>query len=102
MSSLEFHTLPGEPPTIEEGIQTLIEDGKEALKERYSSCEKEIVNHPLKAVAIAAATGYLLHRLPLRAIFITKMRILSALVPPVLLAIGAAKTCEYLQSKVRK
>lgn len=91
-----------EPPTVEEGVQALIDDGKTFLRRQYEACEEQVVKHPAKAVLVAVAAGYLLDQLPLRAIFIAKMRVLAALTPPVLFAFGAAKVCEYLQTKARQ
>jgi len=45
----------------------------------------------------AVAAGYLLHRLPVRAILVTQVRVLSALAPPALFFFGAAKLYEFLQ-----
>ncbi len=50
----------------------------------------------------AVAAGYCLHRLPVRSLLVSQVRLLAALTPPALLAIGAAKLCEYLQSQVRE
>lgn len=91
-----------EPPTVEEGVQALIDDGKTFIRRKYDACEKQVVKHPAQAVLAAVAAGYLIDRLPLRAIFIAKMRVLAALTPPVLFAFGAAKVCEYLQTKARE
>lgn len=100
MSALQPSLLP--PPTVEEGLHALVDDGRSYLRQRYEACQDAVVNHPTTAVLTALAIGCVLDRLPLRAIFITKMRILAALTPPVLFAIGAAKTCEYLQTKARE
>lgn len=79
----------------------MLQDGKRTLKQRYGALEAEVAQHPTKAVLFATAAGYLLNRLPLRSILIANVRIAASLTPPLLLAIGAAKACEYLQSKAR-
>jgi hypothetical protein len=43
------------------------------------------------------AAGYLLNRLPVRAILVTQVRVLSALMPPALFLFGAAKLYDFLQ-----
>lgn len=101
MSSIEPQSPLGHAPTVEEGLHALLEDGKRSLKQRCQALEAEVARHPAKAVLCATAAGYLLNRLPLRSLLITNVRIASALAPPLLLAIGAAKACEYLQSKAR-
>lgn len=90
------------PPSIEAGINALIEDVKHQASNGYHRCEARIRKSPGKAVLAAVAAGYVLHRLPLRAILVTKVRLLTALAPPAMLAFGAAKLCEYLQTQARK
>ena len=59
---------------------------------------KEYVRrNPVPVVLGAVAFGYVLHRLPVRAILVTKVRVLSALTPPALLLFGAAKLYDFLQ-----
>ena len=101
MSSIESHGGAGHPPTVEEGLQTMLLDGQRTLKQRCHDLESEVTKHPAKALLYATVAGYLLNRLPLRAILIANVRIAAALTPPLLLAIGAAKACEYLQAKAR-
>lgn len=50
----------------------------------------------------AVVAGYPLHRLPVRAILLTQVRVLSALTPPVLILFGAAKLYEFLQRQELK
>lgn len=90
------------PATVEAGLQSLLEDAKTKVSERYHDCEKYVRKSPGKAVMIAVAAGYLLHRLPIRHLFVTQARILAALAPPALVAFGAAKCCEVLQKQARK
>jgi hypothetical protein len=53
----------------------------------------------MTSVLGAAAAGYLLHRMPVRAILVTQVRVLSALTPPALFLFGAAKLYEFLQKQ---
>lgn len=100
MSDPDYFLTP--PPTVEEGVQALLDDGRSFFRDRYEECKEHVVNHPTASILTALAVGCVLDRLPLRAIFITKMRIIAALAPPVLFAVGAAKACEYLQTKARQ
>ncbi len=82
---------------MEEGVNVLLGNVREGIRERYRKCENRIRNSPTKAVLGAVAAGYLMHRLPMRAIVLTQVRVLSALTPPALLLFGAAKLFEFLQ-----
>lgn len=88
--------------TIEDGLHSLVDDIKQCAAKQLSCCEKMIREDPAKAMMLAIAAGYCLHRLPLRAIFVTKIRVLAALAPPAMLAIGAAKLAEFLQQQAHE
>lgn len=90
------------PPTVEEGVNALIADVKHSAQSRYEEYEACIRKSPGKAVLIAVAAGYCLHRLPLRSLLVSQVRLMAALAPPTLLAFGAAKLCEFLQYKARE
>ena len=85
------------PLTMEEGVNVLIGNARRSIRQRYQKCESRIRKSPTKAVLGAVAAGYLMHRLPVRAIVVTQARVLSALTPPALLLFGAAKLLEFLQ-----
>jgi hypothetical protein len=89
------------PPTIEEGVNALLHEAKEKIQQRFSHCEDCIRESPGKAILGAMAAGYLLHRLPVRSLLVTQVRLMAALAPPTLLAFGAAKLCEFLQKQAR-
>ena len=91
-----------EPPSIEQGLQSLLDEAKGKVSRRYEECEQYVRRSPGKAMLIALGTGYLAHRLPLRSLVVTQTRILAALTPPALVAFGAAKLCELLQKQARK
>ena len=86
---------------MQEGVNALLGNARQGIRERYQECENRIRNSPTKAVLGAVAAGYLIHRLPMRAIVVTQARILSALTPPALLLFGAAKLFEFLQRQKR-
>jgi hypothetical protein len=54
----------------------------------------------MAAMVAAMAAGYCLHRLPVRAVVIAQIRLLSALVPPALLLYGAVKANELLHKQI--
>lgn len=89
-------------PTIEQGVNALVEDVKHKVHSSYESCEQRIRRSPGKAVLVAVAAGYCLHRLPIRSLLVAQARLLTALAPPALFAFGAAKLCEFLQNEARR
>ncbi|MEO5912888.1 MAG: hypothetical protein ABIS50_01560 [Luteolibacter sp.] len=91
-----------EPPTVEQGVAALIEDVKHKVHSSYESCEDRVRRSPGKAILVAAAAGYCLHRLPVRSLLVTQVRLMAALAPPALFAFGAAKLCEFLQNEARR
>jgi hypothetical protein len=88
---------PEAPLSMEEGVNALIGNARQGLRQRYQNCENRIRKSPTQAVLGAVAAGYLMHRLPMRAIIVTQARVLSALTPPAVLLFGAAKLFEFLQ-----
>lgn len=89
-------------PTIEEGVNALLHDAKKKACDRYEHCEQCVRESPAKAIMVAVAAGYLLHRLPVRSLLVSQVRVIAALAPPALFAFGAAKLCEFLQAKARQ
>jgi hypothetical protein len=85
------------PLSIEEGVNVLLSNTRQCIRHRYQECQNRIRESPTTAVLGAVAVGYLLHRMPVRAILVTQVRVLSALTPPALLLFGAAKLYEFLQ-----
>lgn len=89
------------PPTVEQGVNALVTDAKRSVCEQYGRYEQMVRESPGKAVLISMGAGYLLHRLPVRSLLVTQVRLIAALAPPTLLAFGAAKLCEFLQNQTR-
>ncbi|RYD37077.1 MAG: hypothetical protein EOP87_04270 [Verrucomicrobiaceae bacterium] len=90
------------PPSIEDGVNALIDDAKHKASDGYHRCEQRVRESPGKAILFAVGAGYLLHRLPVRSLLVSQVRVVAALAPPVLVAFGAAKLCEYLQGQARR
>ncbi len=90
---------PAKPLSMEEGVSELMNKARECISQRCQKCEDQIRKSPRTAVLGAVAVGYLLHLLPLRAILVTKVKVLSALTPPALLLFGAGKLYEFLQQQ---
>ena len=82
---------------MEQGIDVLLCNARQGIRQGFEQCQQQIRKSPATAVLSAVAVGCLLHRLPMRAILVTQVRVLSALAPPALFLFGAAKLCELLQ-----
>jgi hypothetical protein len=85
--------------SVDDGIHSMLSSSKDkavACLEKWEDCVKQ---KPVQAIAGALVAGILIHRLPIRSILIAKIKIISALAPPALLAYGAAKVVEILQQK---
>lgn len=82
---------------MEEEVHVLLCNAKQSIRHRFHECENRIRESPKNAVVGALAVGYLLHRMPVRAILVTQVRVLSALAPPALFLFGAAKLFDFLQ-----
>lgn len=93
---------PADSPTIEQGVNTLIRDAKKYALHRYANYEARVRRSPTKSMLCATAAGYCLHRLPLRSLLISQVRLVTAVTPVLVLAFGAAKVCEYLQNQATK
>ena len=85
--------------SMEEGLKNILCDARESVHQQHMKCENYIRESPTTAMLGAVAFGYCLHRLPVRAILVTKVRVLSALTPPALLLFGAAKLYDFLQKQ---
>lgn len=85
--------------SLEEGVHVLMNNARQCIRERHEECEDRIRKSPTNAMLGAVAVGYILHRLPLRRILVTKVRVLAALTPPALILFGAAKLFDVLQKK---
>lgn len=83
--------------SMEEMVGVSLCNARQGIRHRYQRCENQIRKSPTAAVLGAVAVGYLLHRLPVRAILVTQVRVLSALTPPALFLFGAAKLYDFLQ-----
>ena len=92
-------TDPNSPPSVEDGLRSVLHSGKEKAYDCLEKWEDCVRRHPVESVLGAVAAGCLLHRLPVRSILVTKVKIISALAPPALFAYGAAKLVELLQRK---
>lgn len=86
------------PATVEAVIGGSCCKVRDGIRHRYHQCENHIRKSPIASVLGAVCIGYLLHRLPVRAILVTKVRVLTALAPPVLFLYGAIKVIAILQN----
>jgi hypothetical protein len=90
---------PCEPASVEEMVCASLCNVRQGMRRRFESCENRIRQSPTASVVGAVAAGYFLHRMPVRAILVTQVRIITALTPPALLLFGAAKIYDYLQKQ---
>jgi hypothetical protein len=88
-------------PSVEKEVNALLSDIDQSLRHSYQICERHVRQAPTTSVLGAVLAGYCLHRLPLRAIMVANVRVLSSLLPPVIFALGAAKTLELIQNSAR-
>ncbi len=84
-------------PSIDDGVRDLMRKARQTIRQQHQNCENSIRQSPTKAVLIAVGVGCFLHLLPMRAILMTKVRVLSALAPPALYLFGVAKLIEFLR-----
>ena len=97
-----MNEISNQPPALlsmEEGVAVLWNNARQGLRHRFEKCEARIRMSPMTSVLGAAAAGYLLHRMPVRAILVTQVRVLASLTPPALFLFGAAKLYEFLQKQ---
>ncbi|RYD36587.1 MAG: hypothetical protein EOP87_05185 [Verrucomicrobiaceae bacterium] len=92
-------TDPHSVPSVDDGIRSVLHSGKEKTLDCLGKWEDRVRKHPVESVLGAVVVGCLLHRMPVRSILVAKVKLVSALAPPALLAYGAAKLCEILQKK---
>jgi len=90
---------PVPPLSVEDGTNVTFRRAQEALCHGYQECKQHVRKAPCTSVFFAAAAGYCLHRMPVRAIVVAQVRLLSALAPPTLLLLGLAKFREILKSQ---
>ncbi len=85
--------------SMEEGVHVLLDNARQAICYRYHKCNNRIRKSPTTSVIGAVAAGYLLHRLPVKSILVTQVRVLAALTPPALILFGAAKLYDFLRKQ---
>jgi len=85
--------------SVEEMVSASLSKVRLGIHQRYQECENQIRKSPATSVLGAVAVGYLLHRMPVRAILLTQVRVLSALALPALFLLGAAKLFGFLQKQ---
>ncbi|MDZ4288993.1 MAG: hypothetical protein U0984_13585 [Prosthecobacter sp.] len=90
---------PTIPHPIDAGINEMLHKAEASLVHCVHDCEDCVRQAPLKSVLAAAAAGYLLRHVPVRALIVANVRLLTALAPPALVLYGAAKVYEYLQEQ---
>ena len=80
---------------VEAGFEAALRRTEIRLRSTYEHCKSEVREFPAQSVLIAAAGGYICHRLPIRSILATGARMFAAFTPPTLVALGIWKLAEY-------
>lgn len=88
-------TLAVDP--VEEQFNAAISRAEHVIRDRWHKLEESVRRSPTTSILIAVGIGHCLHRLPLRSILATQLKILWALAPPTLLAVGAGKLYQALE-----
>ena len=65
------------PLSMEEGVNVLLSNAQQSLRQNYQACEQHIRKSPTSSVLGALIAGYCAHRLPLRAIAIAQVRVFA-------------------------
>lgn len=86
----------GPPQTVNEGIRRLARATGEGIRLQQLKCEDRVREYPGCALLAALAAGYLLYRLPVRAMVLTQVRVFSALASSLLVCRGAAALHDIL------
>jgi len=92
-------TSPASSQQIEEYFTAAFHHAEELLRKRWEILEENVRKSPTAAILIAVGVGHCLHRLPLRSILGTQMKLLWALAPPGLLAAAAAKAYHLMEER---
>lgn len=87
--------------TVEKEVLTLLDDARQFVCDGCEATRQHVRESPTTSVLTAVLAGYVLHRLPLRSIMVTNVRVLASLLPPVVFVLGAAKVLELLQKSAR-
>jgi len=87
---------PEEPKSVENMIHASLCDARHRIQRSYVKFEDQMRKAPMTSALGAVAVGCLLHRLPVRSILVTQVRVISALIPPALFLFGAAKLYDSL------
>jgi len=90
---------PASAPSVDASLDALVHKAEESIVHCMHDCEDFIRRSPTKAMLGALAAGYLLRNLPLRALIVAKVRLITALAPPALVLYGAAKVYEFIQEQ---
>lgn len=76
-------------------MEKKVQCGIDCVQNAQQRIESSVRDNPLQAIAVGAGVGYLLRSLPIFRIAASTVRLSINLIPPALLAIGAARTWEY-------
>lgn len=95
------HSTHSKSRSINRTVKSKVDDVTEKASGTLKIYEDKIRESPEKAVLIALAAGYCLHVLPVRSLLALSIRLATFLAKPALLGLGAAKLCEFVQTRAR-
>lgn len=91
---------------MEEMFTEFFHKGESLLRPQWEKVQKQVQKSPGKAVLVSMGIGYVLHRLPVRSLLATNLKLLWALAPPAVMAALAGKGLhaldEYLHAAEAK
>lgn len=76
-----------------------VKQAAEGLRERFHACEEKVRQSPTQSILIAAAAGYTLQRLPVRALVTAQLSLMTALLPPAIFWLGSVQLWSLLKTK---
>lgn len=93
----DYKSATSTPSPMEGLLSDLFHKGEDLLRPQWEKVEKEVRQSPTASVLIAAGVGYMLHRLPMRSLLATNLKLLWAFAPPAVLLVAAAKGLQGIE-----
>ena len=82
---------------MEEMFSDFFHRSEAFLRPQWDKIEKQVQKSPTKAVLVSMGIGYVLHRLPVRSLLTTNLKLLWAFAPPAIMAAIAGKGLHALE-----
>jgi hypothetical protein len=85
---------------LEDMFSTVFHRVEDTFRGQWAKLEDKVRDSPTTAVLIAAGIGYCIHRLPVRSLLATQLKLLWALAPPAVVAAAAGKAYQVLDERL--